>query len=255
MRITSVSHGKLNCMKMAKSIQSIKNINVGVAKRFRSLKKAAGDGSAAGGGGSGGRRAAALAIPESSSKWISTVRKKIQRPKFPHQKGSCSKNINNNNIIIIHNNTSIKSNELEDNINRGRCVEEVKEIDTLTCSLKEEEDVSVTSAAPPPNDQAIKEEEQTQVLTEIIRLREEKALLHIQSAFRGHLARRAVRALKSLVKLQAAVRGECVRRQTRMALHCMNTLVRLQVKVRARQLLSSPVTPLILNLSSLIPNP
>ncbi|RWR90650.1 protein IQ-DOMAIN 14-like protein [Cinnamomum micranthum f. kanehirae] len=51
-------------------------------------------------------------------------------------------------------------------------------------------------------------------------------------------ARQAFRALRSLVKLQALVRGFCVRRQARIALYCMHTLVRLQVQVRARQLLS-----------------
>lgn len=49
--------------------------------------------------------------------------------------------------------------------------------------------------------------------------------------------RRAYRALKSLVKLQALVRGVVVRRQARIALHCMHALARLQVTVRARQLL------------------
>ncbi|XP_062144492.1 uncharacterized protein LOC133851887 isoform X2 [Alnus glutinosa] len=64
------------------------------------------------------------------------------------------------------------------------------------------------------------------------------AAIKIQAFFRGHLARRAYRALKSLVKLQAVARGVCVRRQARIALHCMHALARLQVRVRARQLLN-----------------
>ncbi|CAN4078657.1 unnamed protein product [Withania somnifera] len=68
--------------------------------------------------------------------------------------------------------------------------------------------------------------------------KEDMAAITIQSHFRGHLARRAFKALKSLVRLQAVVRGACVRRQARIALHCMHTLARLQVTVRARQLLS-----------------
>ncbi|GMH14925.1 hypothetical protein Nepgr_016766 [Nepenthes gracilis] len=68
---------------------------------------------------------------------------------------------------------------------------------------------------------------------------EESAAIKIQAIFRGHLARRAFRALKSLVKLQAVARGVCVRRQARMALNCMHALVRLQVRVRARHLLST----------------
>ncbi|KAB1201771.1 Protein IQ-DOMAIN 31 [Morella rubra] len=67
---------------------------------------------------------------------------------------------------------------------------------------------------------------------------EDHAAIKIQACFRGHLARRAFRALKSLVKLQAVVRGACVRRQARIATHCMHALARLQVRVRARQLLN-----------------
>ncbi|KAG6646380.1 hypothetical protein CIPAW_07G005900 [Carya illinoinensis] len=64
------------------------------------------------------------------------------------------------------------------------------------------------------------------------------AAIKIQAFFRGHLARRAFLALRSLVKLQAVVCGVCVRRQARVALHCMHALARLQVSVRARQLLN-----------------
>ncbi|KAG8377948.1 hypothetical protein BUALT_Bualt08G0086900 [Buddleja alternifolia] len=67
--------------------------------------------------------------------------------------------------------------------------------------------------------------------------REEIAAITIQACFRGHLGRRAFKALKSLVKLQAVVRGVVVRRQARIALHCMHALARLQITVRARQLL------------------
>ncbi|OAY57622.1 protein IQ-DOMAIN 20 [Manihot esculenta] len=65
---------------------------------------------------------------------------------------------------------------------------------------------------------------------------EDLAAMKIQAIFRGHLARRAFRALRSLVKVQALVRGAYVRKQTRIALHCMQALVRLQVRIRARQL-------------------
>ncbi|XP_058736453.1 protein IQ-DOMAIN 20 [Vicia villosa] len=69
--------------------------------------------------------------------------------------------------------------------------------------------------------------------------KEDFAAIKIQAHFRGHLARRAHKALKSLVKLQALVRGVCVRRQSRIAMQCMHALVRLQVRVRARQLLGT----------------
>lgn len=70
--------------------------------------------------------------------------------------------------------------------------------------------------------------------------REDVAAVTIQAYFRGHLARRACKALKSLVRLQAVARGAYVRRQAEVAIHCMQAMVRLQVRVRARQMLTKP---------------
>ncbi|KAK6235296.1 hypothetical protein SCA6_010633 [Theobroma cacao] len=65
--------------------------------------------------------------------------------------------------------------------------------------------------------------------------REEWASTRIQTAFRGFLARRALRALKGLVRLQALVRGHAVRKQAAITLRCMQALVRVQARVRARR--------------------
>ncbi|OEL27194.1 hypothetical protein BAE44_0011786 [Dichanthelium oligosanthes] len=70
--------------------------------------------------------------------------------------------------------------------------------------------------------------------------REDVAAVTIQAYFRGHLARRASKALKSLVRLQAVARGAYVRRQAEVAIHCMQAMVRLQMRVRARQMLVKP---------------
>lgn len=60
------------------------------------------------------------------------------------------------------------------------------------------------------------------------RAREEKAAVVIQKAFRGYLARKALRALRALVKLQALVRGYLVRKQAATTLHRLQALMRLQ---------------------------
>lgn len=65
--------------------------------------------------------------------------------------------------------------------------------------------------------------------------KEEWAAVRIQTAFRGFLARRALRALKGLVRLQALVRGHAVRKQAAITLRCMQALVRVQARVRARR--------------------
>ncbi|GJX99096.1 IQ-DOMAIN 14-like protein [Tanacetum coccineum] len=58
------------------------------------------------------------------------------------------------------------------------------------------------------------------------------AATKIQSVYRGHLARRTLRALRGLVKFQALVKGFVVRKRVNDTLYNMQTLLRAQMAVR-----------------------
>ncbi|KAF5185809.1 Iq-domain [Thalictrum thalictroides] len=58
------------------------------------------------------------------------------------------------------------------------------------------------------------------------------AAIKIQTAFRGYLARKALRALKGVVRLQAMIRGQAVRRQVINTLNGLQTLVKIQSQFR-----------------------
>ncbi|CAH2064320.1 unnamed protein product [Thlaspi arvense] len=66
--------------------------------------------------------------------------------------------------------------------------------------------------------------------------KEEVAAIKIQTAFRGYMARRALRALRGLVRLKSLIQGKGVKRQATSTLQSMQTLARLQYQVRERRL-------------------
>ncbi|MBA0579575.1 protein IQ-DOMAIN 2 [Gossypium raimondii] len=65
---------------------------------------------------------------------------------------------------------------------------------------------------------------------------EEVAAIKIQTAFRVYLAKRALHALRGLVRLKSMMEGPMVKRQAAGTLRCMQTLSRVQCKIRLRRI-------------------
>ncbi|KAJ8432247.1 hypothetical protein Cgig2_013900 [Carnegiea gigantea] len=66
--------------------------------------------------------------------------------------------------------------------------------------------------------------------------KQEVAAIKIQTAFRGYLARRALRVLRGLKRLQTRMQGQAIKRQTMNTLKTMQTLAQMQSEVRERRL-------------------
>ncbi|KAM7254773.1 hypothetical protein ACFE04_020014 [Oxalis oulophora] len=66
--------------------------------------------------------------------------------------------------------------------------------------------------------------------------KEEVAAIQIQTAFRGHLAKRTLRALRGLVRLKTLMKGAVVKRQAATTLRCMQTLSHLHSQIRTRRI-------------------
>ncbi|XP_019428082.1 PREDICTED: protein IQ-DOMAIN 1 isoform X2 [Lupinus angustifolius] len=66
--------------------------------------------------------------------------------------------------------------------------------------------------------------------------KDEVAAMKIQKAFRGYLARRALRALKGLVRLKSLMEGQVVKRQAISTLRSMQTFAHLQSQIHSRRL-------------------
>ncbi|XP_042006943.1 protein IQ-DOMAIN 12-like [Salvia splendens] len=61
------------------------------------------------------------------------------------------------------------------------------------------------------------------------------AAIKVQAAFRGYLARKALRALKGVVKLQALIRGSAVRKQAINTFKCLQSIVNIQSEVFSKR--------------------
>ncbi|KAJ8570689.1 hypothetical protein K7X08_037661 [Anisodus acutangulus] len=119
-------------------------------------------------------------------------------------------------------------------------VEEVKLAEVEEEQIKNVYSVAVATAAAAEAAVAA-----AQAAAEVVRLttvnqfvgksKEEIAAIRIQTAFRGYLARRALRALRGLVRLKTLVDGPTVKRQTANTLKCMQTLSRAQSQISSRR--------------------
>ncbi|GJW19032.1 IQ-DOMAIN 31-like protein [Tanacetum coccineum] len=65
--------------------------------------------------------------------------------------------------------------------------------------------------------------------------REKWAATKIQLVYRGHLAKKALRALRGLMKFQALVKGFLVRKRVATTLYIMQALLRAQLVVRSQR--------------------
>ncbi|KAH9299387.1 hypothetical protein KI387_031069, partial [Taxus chinensis] len=64
---------------------------------------------------------------------------------------------------------------------------------------------------------------------------EENATIVIQAAFRGFLGRRAFRAVKTALRFQDPADEQILKQQTTMDSRCMQALIKVQARIRARQ--------------------
>ncbi|KAE9612294.1 hypothetical protein Lal_00022114 [Lupinus albus] len=66
--------------------------------------------------------------------------------------------------------------------------------------------------------------------------KDEVAAMRIQTAFRGYMARRALRALRGLVRLKSLMEGQVVKRQTISTLRSIQSFAHLQTQIHSRRL-------------------
>ncbi|KAH7844258.1 hypothetical protein Vadar_026179 [Vaccinium darrowii] len=119
--------------------------------------------------------------------------------------------------------------------------EEVKPIEVEDEQTKHSHSVAVaTGAAAEAAIVAAQAAAEVVRLTSVTRFagksKEEVAAIKIQTAFRGCMARRALRALRGLVRLQSLVQGPIVKRQTANALRCMQNVARVQSQIQSRRI-------------------
>lgn len=172
--------------------------------------------------------------------WFSSVKKALS-PKSKDKKGQKE----NNKKWLGKDGTSVTDSSTLETITVSHPhpvpVEEMKLTDVEDEQTKHAYSVAVATAA--AAEAAVVA---AQAAAEVVRLTsaspfpgksvEEVAAIRIQTAFRGHMARRALRALRGLVRLKSLVDGPTAKRQTANTLKCMQALSRVQSQINSRRI-------------------
>ncbi|KAJ6699126.1 BINDING PROTEIN putative-RELATED [Salix purpurea] len=119
--------------------------------------------------------------------------------------------------------------------------EEVKLIETTNEENQQAYSVPVVTAAvaehaPITAQTSTEVFQQTKVNKYVGKSKEEVAAIKIQTAFRGYMARRALRALRGLFRLKSLMEGPTIKRQATHTLRCMQTLARVQSQIHTRRI-------------------
>ncbi|KAL8543052.1 hypothetical protein ACS0TY_003797 [Phlomoides rotata] len=171
-------------------------------------------------------------------KWFSSV-KKVFSPNSKEKKAKSTNKLNYN--LFENEKPSVSDAPKPENVEEPHPVEDVKLAEGENEQTKHAYSVAIASAAAAEAAVAA-----AQAAAEVVRLTtvsqftgksvEEVAAIKIQTAFRGYMARRALRALRGLVRLKSLVDGPTVQRQTASTLKCMQTLSRVQSQIQSRRL-------------------
>ncbi|KAF2289972.1 hypothetical protein GH714_039377 [Hevea brasiliensis] len=124
--------------------------------------------------------------------------------------------------------------------------EEVKTIEAINDQNKHAYPVPIATAVAADAEPAYPPVETTMEVVRLVKVNkfagksnEEVAAIKIQTAFRGYMARRALRALRGLVRLKSLMEGPTVKRQATHTLRCMQTLSRVQSQIHSRRVRTS----------------